>query len=136
MEEKLEETNYNSAFSDPMGFFDMSFDGDEKGLLLDMFQNDRHLYGPVLSSFSSFSDFLQSPPPQQPPALITSSAEVVNAPMTPNSFSISSSSAEALNDDHQSKTVEDVEADHKENTKKTYVHSFFPPAFCSFFMFI
>ncbi|PSR92492.1 WRKY transcription factor [Actinidia chinensis var. chinensis] len=125
-ETKAENLMANSTFSNQIstalglqGIFDMPCEGDvinqkaSFGFNMDMFGIQDYCN-------PSLFDLIQTPvvPPQ--PAAVSESPEVVNAPATPNSLSVSSSSTEAANDEQHTKTTaEDQEQEQdKEKAKK------------------
>lgn len=136
---KTESPMVNLTFADqiPMSFtssgiFDMPCDQEgEKGGggslgFVDMLGIPDYYCNP------SLFDMFQTPlPPQQQPVpspAVQESSEVLNTPATPNSLSMSSSSAEAGNEEKESKTtVEEGEEQDQAKTKKQY--AFFSPLY-------
>ncbi|GFZ13890.1 WRKY DNA-binding protein 48 [Actinidia rufa] len=125
-ETKAENLMANSTFSNQIstalglqGIFDMPCEGDvinqkaSLGFNMDMFGIQDYCN-------PSLFDLIQTPvvPPQ--PAAVSESPEVVNAPATPNSLSVSSSSTEAANDEQHTKTTaeEDREREQEQDKEK------------------
>lgn len=124
----------NSMFSEQIptsfassGIFDMpcELEGEKSGVgggslgFVDMLGIQDYFCNPSL--FDMFQTPLPPPPPQQPipSPSVQELSEVVNTPATPNSLSVSSSSAEAGNDEKESKTtLEGEEELDQEKTKK------------------
>lgn len=89
---------FSDEFPGGGGIFDMSCESSDKGCSFDLLFGIHDYYNPSLFDLmSSVPPLLQqSPPLSSQASTVPESSEVLNAPPTPNSSSVSSSSGEEL----------------------------------------